>query len=63
MLVLTSVGLSTQARHPKLASGSIVHLNSSGEAGKWMLKQVQHDVCGRLVEPRGVEPLTSTLPV
>jgi|GEM_PF-1990111 hypothetical protein len=63
MPVLASVGLATQYRHPELGSGSIVHLNPTVEACKWMLKQVQHDVCRRLVEPRGVEPLTSTLPV
>ena len=63
MPVLASVGLATPYRHPELGSGSIVHLNPTGETGKWMLKQVQHDVCRRLVEPRGVEPLTSTLPV
>ncbi len=64
MLVLASAGFKTLARRPELVSGSIVHLNSSGEAGKWMLRQVQHDVCEKqMVEPRGVEPLTSTLPV
>jgi hypothetical protein len=44
MLVLASAGFNTQACHPELVSGSIVRLNSSGEVGKWMLKQVQHDV-------------------
>jgi hypothetical protein len=44
MAVLASVGFTTQARHPELGAGSIVRLNSSGEAGKWMLKQVQRDV-------------------
>ncbi len=44
MAVLASGGFKTQARHPELGSGSIVRLNSSGEASKWMLKHVQHDV-------------------
>ncbi len=64
MLVLASAGFKTLARPPELGSGSIVRLNSSGEAGRWILKRVQHDVCEKeMVEPRGVEPLTSTLPV
>jgi hypothetical protein len=44
MLVLASAGFNTQACHPELLSGSMLCLDSSGEAGKWMLKQVQHDV-------------------
>lgn len=44
MAVLASGGIETHARHPELGSRSIVRLNSSGKAGKWMLKQVQHDV-------------------
>jgi hypothetical protein len=44
MAVLASGGFNTRACHPELVSGSIVRLNSWGEAGKWMLKQVQHDV-------------------
>ena len=71
MLVLASGGFKTLASHPELVSGPIVRLSFSGEACKWMLerhspevKQVQLDVCEKeMVEPRGVEPLTSTLPV
>ncbi len=33
-------------RHPELGSGSISPNNPSGEADKWMLKQVQHDELG-----------------
>jgi glycyl-tRNA synthetase beta chain len=33
-------------RHPELVSGSISPNDPSGEADKWMLKQVQHDDLG-----------------
>ena len=33
-------------RHPELVSGSISPNDPSGEADKWMLKQVQHDELG-----------------